>query len=144
MERLLFSSVLPLGTRHDQVLSVSHTGPGYGPKAEARKETRAPPPMRFVCSVPHSGLPAPVRERMREPNHLRNNERAVPRSVRGGAVLSAGATIRAHQRCVSLLARRMPAQGAHLRPCNIRAPVKVSSMIYARQCNTPRLLFTCL
>lgn len=79
-------------------------------------------------SVPHRGLLAPVRERMREPNHLRDHERTVPRRVRSRAVLPSSAAVGPHQRCVSLLAR-MPARqedGAHLRACVLRAPVKVS------------------
>lgn len=42
---------------------------------------------------------------MREPDHLRDNERAVPRGVRGRPVLPSVAALGPHQRCVSFLAR---------------------------------------
>lgn len=81
-------------------------------------------------SVPHHGLPAAVRERVREPDHLRDNERAVPRGVRGGAVLPAVPAGRPHQRCVSLIARMPPRQetGAHVRARLLYTNLKVSSL----------------
>lgn len=56
-------------------------------------------------SVPHRRVPAPVRERMREPDHLRDNERAVSRRIRSRPVLPSVAALRAHQRCVSIHTR---------------------------------------
>lgn len=83
----------------------------------------------FYSSIPHHGLPSPVRERMRKPDHLRDNERSIPCSVRGGSVLSPGQTIRPHERCVSLLAGRMPSRqenGTHVGSRLICSNVKVS------------------
>lgn len=67
---------------------------------------------------------------MRKPDHLRDNERSVPRCVRGGAVLPPRATVRPHQRCVSLHAGRMPSRqevGTHVGSRLIYQTVKVSS-----------------
>lgn len=72
-------------------------------------------------SIPHSGLPPAVRERVCESHHLCYNERSVSRCLQGCSVLLAAFAL---QRCVSIIASMQ--QAANLRARLLYQNLKVS------------------